>query len=383
MSKRSAQRREAERSPEGAELRFVSEVGGIAPPASLVAVGLAAPLLEQRSGWSSRELAASMPVYPSEVMPDLARLAGLSSMPGRYEVLPQGLCFVPRFPLRAGTSYTALLDSAWLGEDGAAPVALTVHVPAAPRGEPTRVLEIFPTSAEVPANQLKLYVQFSAPMSLGQAARRIRVEDLDSGLSLDTALLPIDPELWDRELTRLTLLFDPGRIKRGLAPHEAESLPLTAGRRIRVVVDAEFLDQDGHPLAARAERHYRVSEVLRERPDERAWTLELPRSGTREPLRVRFDRALDAALARRCLWLRSDAGEPVAGAIALGEGETRWNLVPDVPWRAGVYRLCIDGQLEDLAGNSLLRVFDRDLAHAPDAPRSVEGPVIERVVRIS
>jgi hypothetical protein len=366
----------------GPELRFVSEPGGLAPPGSLVATGLAADVLEQRSGWSPQQLAASLRVYPSEAVRDVERLPELSSMPGRCAVLPEGLCLVPRFPLRTGTSYTALLDPAWLGAPSGPHVALTVRIPAAPVGEPTRVVEIFPTCAEIPANQLKLYVQFSGPMSVGQAARRIRIEELDTGSELATALLPIDPELWDRERTRLTLLFDPGRIKRGLQPHEAESLPLTPGRAIRVVLDPGFLDQDGHPLAAGAQRHYRVSDVLRGRPDEAAWHLELPRAGTRDPLGVRFDRPLDAALARRCLALRTEAGAAVEGTVALGAGEARWDLSPDAPWHAGVYRLCIDPTLEDLAGNSLLRVFDRDLEQTSDAPRALRAPTLERMLWI-
>jgi hypothetical protein len=367
----------------GPELRLVGEADGLAPPASLLVAGLAAQLLEERAGWSSQRLAATAPVYPSDAVQDLARLPHLSPMPGRYAALPAGLCFVPRFPLRAGTAYTALVDPAWLGRDAACVerLALTVRVPDAPRAEPARVLEIFPTAAEIPANQLRLYIQFSSPMSVGQAARRIRIED-DTGVELATALLPIDPELWDREHTRLTLLFDPGRIKRGLQPHEAESLPLTPGRTIRVVVDPGFLDQDGHALAAGAERRYSVSAVLRGRPDETAWRLEVPRAGTRDSVVVAFDRPLDAALARRCLALSTEAGEPVGGRAVLGAGESQWQFSPQTPWRAGVYRLCIDPMLEDLAGNSLVRVFDRDLEQATDAPRALSAARIERSVHI-
>ena len=36
---------------------------------------------------------------------------------------------------------------------------------------------------------------------------------------------------------------------------------------------------------------------------------------------------------------------------------------------AGAHRLVVDPVLEDLAGNSLIRVFDRDLTEPRDQPR--------------
>ena len=39
------------------------------------------------------------------------------------------------------------------------------------------------------------------------------------------------------------------------------------------------------------------------------------------------------------------------------------------------HRLLVDPVLEDVAGNSVQRVFDRDLSSAEDAPRDQNGPV--------
>lgn len=48
--------------------------------------------------------------------------------------------------------------------------------------------------------------------------------------------------LWDPEGRRLTLFLHPGRIKRGVAMHEALGLALRPGRRYRLVVDREAED---------------------------------------------------------------------------------------------------------------------------------------------
>ena len=64
-------------------------------------------------------------------------------------------------------------------------------------------------------------------MSEGHARESVRLIDTDTGQLLPDALLPMDPELWDRSRTRLTLLLDPGRIERGLVPHTETGYPLT------------------------------------------------------------------------------------------------------------------------------------------------------------
>jgi len=62
-------------------------------------------------------------------------------------------------------------------------------------------------------------------------------------------------------------------------------------------------------------------------------------------------------------------GRLVDGISEIGPGERGWRLIPRQPWLPGAHRLLVDPGLEDLAGNSVARVFDRDLTSAPDAPR--------------
>ena len=52
----------------------------------------------------------------------------------------------------------------------------------------------------------------------------------------------------------------------------------------------------------------------------------------------------------------------------MGAGETAWSFTPDAGWAAGAYELTVDGILEDLAGNSVLRVFDRELDRPDHTP---------------
>ena len=327
-------------------------------------LGLPPATLRRLGSLGERELARLLPVYPRDHLPTDA--LALDPTAGRYEVGPDAVTFVPRYPLRPGLGYGMVVRTGEGGEQ-----RLTFRLPAA-RVEPTaRVLAIHPSGDRLVRNQLKLYVQFSASMSEGQAARHVALVRADTDEPIDSPFVA-EPELWDRERRRLTLLFDPGRLKRGLRSHEEAGYPLQEGVSVRVVVGEGFRDADGAPLQEHFEQRYKVEGDLRARVDPRSWECRLPAAGTADALRVRFDRPLDHALLQHAIEVTDDAGRHVPGRPEIGAAERSWTFTPAAPWPAGEYRLAIDPRLEDLAGNSLARVFDRDLERdeAPPDPAS-------------
>ena len=226
---------------------------------------------------------------------------------------------------------------------------------AAPLARTTRVEQVYPTASEIPANQLKFYVKFSTPMRPGEAWQHLRLLDAQ-GHPVDLAFLEIDQELWDRDGQRLTVLFDPGRIKRGVLPLSENGPALVAGQRYTLVADAEWRDERGVPLAAEFRKSFTVVAEDRTAIDPAQWKLTLPKAGTREPLAIHFGEPLDAALVLRLITLPAVAGQPV-----LGPAEREWRYVPAEPWKPGRYQIAIDRALEDLAGNKVGRLFDVDM----------------------
>jgi hypothetical protein len=277
---------------------------------------------------------------------------------GQFECVAGAVWFTPRFPFVPGASYTLVVAA----EEWRITRPARVGAPTAD------VVAIYPTADEVPANLLRIYLHFSEPMSEGWAARAVRVRRADTDEPLHDVFLPMEPELWDGERRRLTMLLDPGRIKRGLVPNREAGYPLVEGVPIVVGVDPAFRDASGNPLRARAERTYRVGPPVRRHVDPAQWHLHPPVAGTMEPLKVELDRPLDHALLGHCLRVRNEPGAPVAGSGTIGARERSWRFEPDEPWEAGRFTLIVDSRLEDLAGNSLNRVFDRDLTRAADAP---------------
>lgn len=291
-------------------------------------------------------------IRPASAFPDAPPMAG--------ELVADGTAswFVPRFGFVAGTAYTVTAAGA---------VAATLVCPKPGRAATTEVAAIQPTAVVVPRNLLRCYVTFTAPMSDGQSAH-VRLVDGD-GEPLAAALLPVEYELWDADRRRLTVLLDPARIKRGLAAHVDIGYPLRVGERFRLVVAADFLDAQGNPLLASAERAYLVGDDLRGRVDPADWQLTPPTADTTEPLTVTFDRPLDHALLARCLTVKETTGIGEIGRAGLS-----WRFTPDRPWRQGRHTLLVDSILEDIAGNSVTRVFDRDLADPADRPAD-DSPV--------
>ena len=169
----------------------------------------------------------------------------------------------------------------------------------------------------------------------------------------------------------------PARIKRGLAPHREIGYPLEAGVAIDVAVDDGFLDADGRPLATSFSRRYDVGGDERTRVDPHHWRLEPPVAGTADPLVVRFDRPLDHALLQHCITIVDAEGNHVVGRACIPSGERSWHFAPAARWERARYRLVVEPILEDLAGNSLRRVFDRDLSDPHQTPeRSVRASLV-------
>jgi hypothetical protein len=313
-------------------------------------------------GWPSAE---RLSVVPSDLV-DQGEAARPTA--GRFEPDGGDVCFAPRFPFVDGMRYSLLIDGKEVG---------AILRPADTRPAVTRVVAIYPTAAELPLNHLRFYFSFSHPMSEGFAAGAVRVRRADSGATLEDVFLSTPPELWDPRRMRLTMLLDPGRIKRGLVSHEESGYPLAEGVPIEVVIEEAFRDADGSPLRAAGVRRYQVGPPVRSRVDTDLWTILRPASGSSEPLGVRFDRPLDRALLERCLRIYDPTGAEVTGTISIGRGEASWSFVPELSWRDVTYELVVDARLEDLAGNSIRRVFDRDLDEPEHDPRDVSRLTVE------
>ena len=300
------------------------------------------------SGWSGPAPAAG---WESVLVVRASSDASAPAMLGEYMEHGGVITFTPRFPPSPGVELHAMFHV------NQSTLEATFGEPAKVIAATTKVAQLYPSADAWPENTLKMYLTFSAPMSLGEAYDHIRVVD-EQGREIIEPFVAIEPELWDATAMRLTVLFDPGRIKRGLVDNEESGPPLLSGRTVTIEVDPSWRDASGAPLAEKFSRTIRVMPAVRDVVHVKRWKVDAPRDGASD-LVVTFDRPMDHALAQRAISVTKD-GSPVAGKIRVTDDETVWRFAPDATWAPGGYFIAVDGVIEDLAGNRPGKMFDVD-----------------------
>jgi len=327
-------------------------------PQRVSVIGLDAAARARLSAAGPADLARALAVYT-----DAAHAhSGMPAIAGAHAVDGEGLHFTPRFPFVAGLGYHARFDLDGLRIERAfavEPIAV----------EPPRVTAVHPSGASLPANALRLYVHFSRPMEAHGAHRHVQLLDED-GREVPLAFVEVENGLWDPGQTRLTLLFHPGRVKRGVAPGERLGPVLREGHRYRLVVDGALADAAGTALGTPYEHAFTAAAADRTAPRAADLRVQAPEA-LDGPLAVDLPEPLDHALLQRWMWVEDARGERVDGVPTVSADEGRWSFAPAMPWTSGRYAVCLHPGLEDRAGNRFDRLFDRQAgepAHATATP---------------
>jgi hypothetical protein len=227
------------------------------------------------------------------------------------------------------------------------------------------VTTVYPSAATLPENQLRFYLHFATPMARGEAYEHL-VLLKENGQPVLRPFLEIGEELWDKSGTRLTLLIDPGRIKRGLSPREEHGPVLEAGHKYTLVITKGWHDASGQATSEDFRKPFTAGPPVEVAIDDKAWKITAPASGTKEPLVVAFPQPLDRALVERTITVErifsvnEIPGQSIRGDVIVGREERIWQLTPEEPWAPCGYWLVVDTTLEDLAGNRINRPFEVD-----------------------
>lgn len=280
---------------------------------------------------------------------------------GDYEMSGDGVRFIPHLPFATGVPLRAMLDLCEVRRPGLTGVKIlefSFHAETAT--SETEVSHIYPSAEVLPENLLRLYIRFSNPMRRGRAEENIEILGPD-GRPAPDVLYRSPVELWDRSMTCLTVLLDPGRLKRGLGPNRVLGPPLRAGQRYTLVIYAGMIDRQGNPLRDGFMKSFSVSDPVREPIAIEQWKIGPPAMDSRESLEITFPRPLDWAHLWREVTVVSGTRQTIGGRIDIDPGETRWRFTPYAPWRRGTYSVRVATSLEDICGNTPDRPFDTAL----------------------
>ncbi len=291
---------------------------------------------------------------------DCDQVATTPAILARIETGTDEVQMVPQFPLDPQGNYCAILRSRHEEPSAEAVHAEVLTMPW--NGERTaqylRVIRVMPSVSVLPANALRLYLEFSRPVFAKDVHTWIRLRDNTVEKWVDTPFVEIPQGLWDGEQRRLTLIFHPGRIKREVGPNRALGPPLASGHDYTLVVEA--------PSGARFEHHFQATDADRAEVNPATWSTT---SLGDQSLRVDFGEALDPYLVERSVRVEKELGEPVEAQVEVApSGE--YLLLGQLP-EAGQVRLRVHHRIEDLAGNRIGSLFDRELS--PDRNQGFES----------
>ncbi len=280
----------------------------------------------------------------------LRRAGGGVPLLGRWEHAAGRAVFLPSLPLPAGQAFAV----EWVGANGVLH-RREFRTAAAVGAVPT--VELRPAGVPLPANALKFYLHFSEPMERGVFLDRLRLFESDGREVVGPFR---ETELWSPDGRRLTVWFHPGRQKTGVNLNLEEGPVLRAGARCRLVVSGAWRSAAGVALGADRSFEWQVGPADHTLPALAGLRLQAPAAGSREPLVVLSDEPLDPGVLAGALRIRR-AGQGVAGRVEVAPDGRSWRFTPAVAWSTGDHELLADPNLEDLAGNSLSRPFERDL----------------------
>ena len=260
--------------------------------------------------------------------------------------------FVPQFPFLTGQTYKATFTNA----SGQRTISLHTLPISAPV---PKLIEIFPTGHTAPANHLKFYLQFTERMERGNIFRHFQLIDLNASRPVEEPFR--ETELWSADGKRLTLWLHPGRQKTGVNLNVDLGPVLEPRRHYALKISDDWKSEAGVALAQPARKMFSTTPADRTRPEPARWTVSPPTVRSRTPLVIAFKDPLDWALLHTMLTVLDATDKEVVGEIDVTQNETQWRFTPARNWSKGEYRIKVDWELEDLAGNNLLRLFEVNL----------------------
>ncbi len=277
-----------------------------------------------------------------------------NAIQGKYTRVNNSLIFHPYFPFENGLTYvvrtkdtnfnsTYSYQSFQIGNQEAV--------------EEARVVSTYPLSDKLPENILRFYIYFNTPMKKGQALNHIKLIDEDGNID-NNAFMKFKQELWSADGKRLTILFDPGRIKRGVSTNISRGPVLIEGKKYKLSISGTWQDIHGKQLIINTLKEFMVVNSYRQHIRINDWGLDLPKANTNDSLTLKFDRIMDHALIQSMIKLEDEENNIIPGYWEILETEQSIQFIPEKNWKQANYRIVIDSRLEDVAGNNLQNLLD-------------------------
>lgn len=276
-----------------------------------------------------------------------------NAIQGQYTKEGKYLIFKPYFPFTSDMTYiirtkNEKLDSTYSYQP--------FQVRKEKIVEQAEVMNIYPLADQLPENLLRFYIYFKTPMKKGQALKYTQL--IDEAGNIDRhAFMEFKQELWSADGKRLTVLFDPGRIKRGVSTNLLRGPALLEGKKYELIISGDWEDVYGQPLSTNTSKKIQVVGAYDQQIEVNNWRINKPRRNSHDAITMNFDKIIDHALLQSMIKIVNEEAKPIHGHWEL-EGERSIKFIPAAKWNQGDYTIIIDSRLEDIAGNNLQNLLD-------------------------
>ena len=284
---------------------------------------------------------------------------GKDPIVGSYEADNRSVRFIPRFDFVEGQDYVIRVQHQ--SEDkgvfyNLTPFKIQANTPVVK----PEVTAIYPSGDILPENVLRFYIHFSTPMQPHVAFDYIKLVDASGNVD-DAAFMKFKQELWSEDRRRLTVLIDPGRIKRNVSTNLSLGPALHKGESYTLVVEEGWPTANGTEALAGFSKSFFVSDALRELPTTENWEITAPAIRTKDALEIKLDRPFDHQLLHKDIKVFSAAGEAIQGESSIGNHETEWYFQPNEAWVNEQIYIVVNSELEDVAGNNFRDLLDHSI----------------------
>lgn len=278
-----------------------------------------------------------------------------NAIQGRFKIENDYLVFSPYFPFEKGMTYVVRTKNTDTDNNYA---YQSFQVGRKEAVEKAGLVSIYPSANKLPENLLRFYLYFNTPMKKGQALKQIQLIDAEGNID-NHAFMEFKQELWSPDGKRLTILFDPGRIKRGVSTNMELGPALLEGNKYQLTIIGAWQDVHGQELSVATTKEFVVVKAYRQNIKVNELEINKPKANSDDTLSIYFDRVIDHALVQSMIRIEDEENNLVEGHWETLEQEQIIQFIPEKTWQSGTYRIIMDSRLEDVAGNNLRNLLDK------------------------
>ncbi len=289
-------------------------------------------------------------VFKGEISED--KLNSSTPILGKTLKTDNGILFIPVVPFGWSQKYTLVYNH----------IIEYFKLTIPDSYESLSVTEIYPSAPILPSNLLKLYIRFSRPINTTFVYDHIRFINV-VGDTLPRTILPLENPLISDDRTLLTLWIEPGRQKRGLGPNKQLG-PVFNKETYRLIVTKDIKDNNGVSMQEDFIHSFSIGNTDRIKPTIDDWKIDIPEINSISKLLIECSESIDYGSIQDNIHIIDNSMQEIKGTWQLLEEETILSFQPREPWKKGNYQILCNPEIEDLAGNNLSRLFDKEIKNS-------------------